>query len=153
MLDQATQKLQPGKRTRPRVAGLIPTPAEPIADDMQTALTERQALIETAARQLLHDAQEAGAAWVAWFGQPSSRAEARERWEAHAATVALYRYRYEITSPSPLGDAKAITLADQTVEYRAAQTALARAKRVSRQTTTGAQRERQQEVGRSHHRL
>src|SRR5690606_32540402 len=119
--------------------------------DMQTALTERQALIETAARQLLHDAQEAGAAWVAWFGQPSSRAEARERWEAHAATVALYRYRYEITSPSPLGDAKAITLADQTVEYLAAHTALVRAKLYSRQPTPSTQRTRSTARGRSPH--
>lgn len=126
VLDQATQQLRSGKRARARVAGLIPTPAAPIADDMQTALTERQTLIETAARQLLHDAQEAGAAWVARLGQPSSRLEARERWDAHAATVALYRYRYDITSPSPLGDAKAITTADQAAEYRAATTALRR---------------------------
>ncbi|WP_390466934.1 MobF family relaxase, partial [Microbacterium sp. MTN4-12] len=90
ILDQATQKLPPGKRTKARVAGLIPTPAEPIADDMQTALTQRQMLIETAARGLLHDAQEAGAAWVTKLGQPGLRIEARERWEAHAATIALY---------------------------------------------------------------
>ncbi|WP_390178940.1 MobF family relaxase, partial [Microbacterium sp. MTN4-26] len=89
ILDQATQKLPPGKRTKARVAGLIPTPAEPIADDMQTALTQRQMLIETAARGLLHDAQEAGAAWVTKLGQPGLRIEARERWEAHAATIAL----------------------------------------------------------------
>ncbi|MEU3332663.1 hypothetical protein ACF046_11565 [Glutamicibacter creatinolyticus] len=93
MLDQAIPKLRPGKRTRARVAGLIPAPAEPISDDMQTALTKRPTLIETVARRLLHDAQEAGAAWVARLGQPSSRLEARERWEAHAATVSLYRYR------------------------------------------------------------
>ena len=87
MLDQATQKLRPGKRTRARVAGLIPVPAEPIADDMQTALTERQTLIQTAARRLLHDAQEAGAAWVARLGQPSSRLEAREQWELGPARM------------------------------------------------------------------
>lgn len=149
MLDQATQKFRPSKRTRARIAGLIPTPAEPIADDMQTALTERRALIEAAAHGLLRDAQEAGAAWVARLGQPSSRPEARERWEAHAATVALYRYRYEITGSTALGDAKATT-ADQAAEYRVAQTALARAKRVARQTAAGAHRERQQEVSRSH---
>lgn len=132
MLDQATQKLPPGKRTRARVAGLIPTPADPIADDMQTALNERQALIEAAARELLHDAREAGAAWVARLGQLSSRPEARERWEAHAATVALYRYRYEITGSSPLGDAKTVLTADQAAEYRAAQVALRGAQRANR---------------------
>lgn len=124
MLDQATQKLRPGKRTRARVIGLIPTPAEPIADDMQTALNERQALIEAAARKLLHDAREAGAAWVARLGQLSSRPEARERWEAHAATVALYRYRYEITGPAPLGDPNIVRGPDQAAEYRAGQAAL-----------------------------
>lgn len=134
MLNQATQKLRPGKRTRARVAGLIPTPAEPIADDMQTALIERHALIEAAARQLMHDAQEAGAAWVARLGHPGSRPEARVRWEAHAATVALYRYRYEINGTSPLGEAKAVTTADQAAERRAAQTALARARHIARPT-------------------
>lgn len=124
MLDQATQKLRPGKRTRARVIGLIPTPAEPIADDMQTALNERQALIEAAARELLHDAREAGAAWVARLGQLSSRPEARERWQAHAATVALYRYRYEITGPAPLGDPNIVRGPDQAAEYRAGQVAL-----------------------------
>lgn len=124
MLDQATQQLRPGKRTRERVAGLIPTPAAPIADDMQTALTERQALIEAAARGLLHDAQEVGAAWVARLGQPGSRPEVRERWEAHAAAVALYRYRYEITGSAPLGDPNAVRRLEQAAEYRAGQLAL-----------------------------
>ncbi len=134
MLDQATQKLRPGKRTRARVAGLIPTPAEPIADDMQLALTERQALIEAGARGLLRDAQEAGAVWVSRLGQPGSRPEARERWEAHAATVALYRYRYEITGPSPLGDAQSVRTPEQAAENRTAQSALARLRQLSTRT-------------------
>jgi hypothetical protein len=132
-LDQATQQLPPGKRTRVRVAGLIPTPAEPIAEDMQTALTQRQALIETAARGLVRDAQEAEAAWVVRLGQPSARPEAKERWEVHASTVALYRYRHEITSASPLGEAKDAISADQFAEYRAALNAQSQAARVVRQ--------------------
>ncbi len=127
MLDQASQKLRPGKRTWARVAGLIPTPAESLADDIQTALTERQALIEAGARELLHDAQDAGAAWVTKLGQPGSRSEARERWKAHATIVALYRYRHEVTGTAPLGDAKAVTTADQTAEYRFAQAEVASA--------------------------
>lgn len=153
MLDQATQKLRPGKRTRARVAGLIPVPAEPIADDMQTALTERQTLIETAARRLLHDAQEAGSAWVARLGQPSSRLEARERWQRHAATVALYRYRYEITGSSPLGDAKTIATADQAAEYRAAKTALGGVQRAGQQSTTQPSERARQREARHTHRL
>ncbi|CVN70433.1 Dtr system oriT relaxase [Streptococcus pneumoniae] len=147
MLDQATQQLRPGRRTRARVAGLIPTPAEPIAEDMQTALTQRQALIETAARKLLNDAQDAGAAWVTKLGLPGLRIEARERWETHAATVALYRYRYDVAGPSPLGDAKATTTADQATEYHAAQTALARTRR-SAQRTYAPERRRQREINR-----
>ncbi|MFT4052447.1 MAG: conjugal transfer protein, partial [Microbacterium sp.] len=148
MLDQATQQLRPGKRVRVRVAGLIPTPAAPIADDMQTALTERQTLIEAAARKLLHGAQDAGAAWVARLGQPGPRPEARERWEAHAATVALYRYRHEITGPSPLGDAKDVATADQAAEYRAAQVALARTRGSAQQHAPRPERQQQREVGR-----
>ncbi|WP_437584290.1 MobF family relaxase [Paramicrobacterium sp. CJ85] len=128
MVDQANQKLRPGKRTRTRVAGLIPTPAEPMADDMRAALAERQALIEAAARGLVRDAQEAGAAWVTRLGQSSSRPEALERWEAHAATVALYRDRYEITGPAPLGDPHAVRGPDQAAEYRVGQLALRRIK-------------------------
>lgn len=138
MLDQATQKLRPGKGTRVRVAGLIPTPAEPIADDMQTALTERQALIEAAARGLLHDAQESGAAWVTKLGQPGSRPEARERWEAHATTVALYRYRYDISGPAPLGDPHAVRSPDQAAEYRVGQLALRQIKMSVRHEDEGA---------------
>jgi conjugative relaxase-like TrwC/TraI family protein len=153
MLDQATQKLLPGKRTKARVAGLIPTPAEPIADDMQTALTERQALIEAAARGLLHDAQAAGAAWVARLGQPSSRVEARERWEAHAATVALYRYRYEIADPSPLGDTKTIATAGQAAEYRAAQAAFGGVQRAAQRSTMRPTERAHQREARHMHRI
>src|SRR5699024_635241 len=124
MLDQATQKLRPGKRARARVAGLIPTPAEPIADDMRAALAQRQELIETAARQLLQDAEDVGDAWVARLGRPSTRPEERERWEAHAATVALYRYRYGITGPAPLGDPNAVRGPDHAAEYRGGRFAL-----------------------------
>lgn len=50
MLDQSTQQLRPGKLTTARVAGLIRMPAEPIADDMQPALTELQRVAEPAVR-------------------------------------------------------------------------------------------------------
>ena len=149
MLDQATQKLRPGKRTRVRVAGLIPTPAEPIANDMQTALTERRALIETAARQLVQDALDASADWTKRLGAASVPQSERKSWTAHVAAIALYRHRYDITGPSPVGDGQKIKTTEQAAEYRAAQVALARAKRLSRQTTAAVQQERRQEVGRA----
>ena len=124
MLDQATAQLRPGKHRRARVAGLIATPAQPIPDDMQAALTERQALIEARARQLVAEAQDAGAAWVSRLGTPRPQARARKQWQTHAATVALYRHRYDIDSPAPLGDAKEIRTAEQAAEYRAARAAL-----------------------------
>ncbi len=107
----------------------------------------RADLIEAAARKLLYDAEDAGTAWIMKLGQPSSRLEMRERWEAHAATVALYRHCYEITSPTQLGDAKAITTADQAAEYRAAQTVLARTRRGA-QRPYALKRRRQQEIDR-----
>jgi len=142
MIDQATQRLPQGKNARGRsVAGLIPAPAEPVAGDMQIALTERQRLIEAGARLLLRDAQEAGAAWVSRLGQPGSRSEARERWEAHAATVALYRYRFKTTGQNPLGSGKVSRTAEQIVEYRAAAAALRRVEALGRRHDTSSRPE------------
>ncbi len=106
----------------------------------------RADLIEAAAPAVMAT-RGRGTAWIMKLGQPSSRLEMRERWEAHAATVALYRHCYEITSPTQLGDAKAITTADQAAEYRAAQTVLARTRRGA-QRPYALKRRRQQEIDR-----
>lgn len=127
MLDQATQQLRPGKRTGARVAGLIPTPAEPVADDMQTALAQRQALIEAAARRVLRSAVDAGERWIKQLGPIPRAGRARTTWVAHATTITLYRHRYEITGRAPLGNPNGITKAPQAAEYRTASAALRRA--------------------------
>ena len=132
MLDQATTQLPRGRGRSRSVAGLIATPAEPINEDMQTALTDRQVLIETAARKLVREAQEAGAAWLARLGKPPTQPRQREQWLAHAATVALYRHRYDITDPTPLGAPKSIKIAEQTAEYRAAYARMERARQLGR---------------------
>lgn len=132
MLDQATTQLPRGRGRSRSVAGLIAFPAEPINEDMQTALTDRQVLIETAARNLVREAQEAGAAWLARLGKPPAQPRQREQWLAHAATVALYRHRYDITDPTPLGAPKSIKIAEQTVEYRAAYARVERARQLGR---------------------
>ncbi|HLR84094.1 MAG TPA: AAA family ATPase, partial [Nocardioidaceae bacterium] len=147
MLDQATQKLRPGKRARARVAGLIPTPAEPIADDMRAALAQRQELIETAARQLLQDAEDVGEAWVARLGRPSSRPEGRERWQAHAAAIALYRHRHNISATSPLGGNGGETTTIEISERRAAHNALTRLGQLSRPTGADHSARREPTVG------
>lgn len=131
MLDQATQQLRPGQRKRARVAGLIPTPAEPIADDMRAALAQRQELIETTAWQLARDAQEVRAEWVIRLGKPPTQPRSREQWLAHAATIALYRHRHDLTGPTPLGDPKGIKSAEQAAEYRVVRPALRSARAIS----------------------
>lgn len=51
---------------------------------------------------------------------------------AGAASIALYRYRYDISGPSPLGDAKSIRTPEQAAEHRVAQAALARLRRLTK---------------------
>lgn len=151
MLDQATAQLRPGKNRRSRVAGLIATPAQPIPEDMQAALTERQALIEARARRLVEDAQEAGAAWVSRLGTPRPQARAREQWLSHAATVALYRHRYDIDSPAPLGDAKEIRTAEQAAEHRAARAALSQLQRLAEASADVRHRRNSPRADQGHH--
>ncbi|WP_246846642.1 MobF family relaxase [Humibacter ginsenosidimutans] len=130
-IDRATAKLgQRRAATTRRVAGLIPIPAGPIPDDMRAALTERQTLIETAARKLLQIAIHARENWTTRVGPPPTNQRARRVWSAHAATIALYRWRYDITGPAPLGNPKDITSAQQAIEYRTASVTLLRARQI-----------------------
>ncbi len=126
-LDRATLN-QATRRTanRRRVAGLIPAPAEPVSDDMRAALAERQELIESAAGRLLYHAISEGEPWIKRLGTPGKDTRSRNLWTRHATTVALYRHRYGIADPKPLGEAKRIASAQQAVEYRYASAALRR---------------------------
>lgn len=123
MLDQATSQLPPGKNRRRRVAGLIATPAQPMSEDMQTVLDERQALIEAAARRALHHALDAGEGWTKRIGRPPVTGRTHTAWLAHATTIALYRQRHGVEGVSPLGNPKDITNAQQNAEYRIASAA------------------------------
>ena len=144
-IDHATTNLAQGRGPRPRrVAGLIPTPAEPIPDDMQAALTERRQLIEAAVRRALHHALDASQDWTKQLGRVPTARRARGVWLDHATTVALYRHRYEVTGPAPLGNPKNITNAQQAAEYRTAYAALRRALSVGEPfDDTGPRREAQ----------
>lgn len=126
-IDHATTTARAGggARTR-RVVGLIPVPAEPISQDMQVALGERQQLIEAAARQELQHAVDVGEGWIKRRGPTPRARRARTTWVAHATTIALCRHRYEITGRAPLGNPKGITKAGQAAEYRTASAALRR---------------------------
>lgn len=127
MLDEATRRLPHGRPiTSDRVAGLIPKPAKPVAERMQPPLAEREARIETAAQELVHEAINSGAAWVSRLGAAGGVPRDRTQWFGLAATVALYRYRYEITGPAPLGDPEEVSHPEQAAEQRVAQVAHAR---------------------------
>lgn len=127
MLDQATRRLPHGRRPAPRrVAGLIATPAQPLDEQMKAALTQRETLIETATQTLVSEAVENNPQWVARLGNPGQGTQRQARWSELAGTIALYRYRHDITTPTPLGDPQQVTYPEQAAERRAAQTALSR---------------------------
>lgn len=149
-IDQATMHLPEGRSTRARrVAGLIATPTEPIPNDMQAALSERAALIEAAAQQALHRAINAGEDWTARIGRPSANRCARTAWLTAAATIALYRHRYDVTGAAPLGNPKDITKAQQSAEYRAASAALRRAQSAGERSAQPTPRRDAQKVDQS----
>src|SRR5699024_7589906 len=65
-----------------------------------------------------------GSPWVSGLG--AFRPQARAQWLTYAATVALYRHRYDITGPTLLGSRASITSVQQAVEHCATITALRR---------------------------
>lgn len=111
---------RPGPR---RVAGLLPRSVGPMDDDMRAALVQRQQLIERAAQELAIADLEAGAAWTKRLGTPSRDPRDQAAWFRRATTIRLYRERYGITGPSPLGNPDQIKGLEQAYEYRAARAA------------------------------
>ena len=132
LLDEATNQLPRRWNARPRVASLIPTPAGYFTDDVRKALDDRRKLIEAAALRLAMDAEGACPSWLTPLGRPSADHAARTAWLAEIATVALYRYRYDINDHTPLGVIANVRSADQLAELRAAQLAITRARALSR---------------------
>lgn len=124
---------RPGPR---RVAGLLPRPVGPMGDDMRAALVQRQQLIERAAQELAIADLEAGAAWTKRLGTPSRDPRDQAAWFRRATTIRLYRERYGITGPAPLGNPDQIKGLEQAYEYRAARAAYERARFVANQHET-----------------
>jgi hypothetical protein len=150
LIDRATLNRPSGRGARRRrVAGLLPTPAEPIAQDMQTALNERAALIEASARQAVRQAVGEGEGWTSRLGNPPRSRRDRAAWFAHAATIALYRHRYDIAGPAPLDNPKDITKPQQATEYRAAYAALRQARGLAERHEGDTRRRSGPEVDRS----
>lgn len=150
LIDRATLNRPSGRGARRRrVAGLLPTPAEPIAQDMQTALDERAALIEASARRTVRQAIGEGEAWISRLGRPPRSRRDRSTWFAHATTIALYRHRYDISGPAPLDNPKDITKAQRATEYRAARAALRKARALAERQEGDTYRRSGPEVDRS----
>lgn len=90
---------------------------------MRVALGQREDLITAAACTALDEAVEHGATWVTQLGTPGTSARDREQWRGHAATIALYRQRYDIHGPAPLGVSEKAPSPQQAGELRAVQAA------------------------------
>lgn len=106
-----------------RVAGLLPLPAGDMPEDMRAAIIERAQLIEQRAQRLLVADLETGAAWITHLGAPGPSTHDQAAWSRAAATIRLYRERYDITGPSPLGNPDQVKGLEQAYEYRAARAA------------------------------
>lgn len=137
MLDEATNKLPQRRSLRPRVAGLIPTPPDSCIDVVREALEDRRRRIEAAAFRLVVDAEGSHASWLTLLGSPNVGSSARNAWLTEAATVALYRFRYDINDQTLLGVVANVESAEQAAERRAAQLAITRAQALSRSSTPG----------------
>jgi conjugative relaxase-like TrwC/TraI family protein len=117
-----------------RVAGLLPRPIGAMPADMRAALAQRQQLVEQHALQLTLADLEAGAAWTKRLGTPSR--DEQVSWLRLATTIRLYRERYEVTGPAPLGNPDQVEGLEQEYEYRAARAAYDRARLITSQQQT-----------------
>ncbi|TAM68559.1 MAG: conjugal transfer protein [Microbacteriaceae bacterium] len=119
---------QPAPR---RVAGLLPRPIGAMPAGMRAALAQRQQLIEQHAQQLTLADLKADAAWMKRLGTPSR--DEQTSWLRAATTIRLYRARYDVAGPSPLGNPDQVNGLEQAYEYRAARAAHDRARFITSQ--------------------
>lgn len=119
-------------RQAPRlIAGLIPHASGITDPEMHQALTERETLIEQRAGTLLTHALDEDEPWTAALG-PTPEGAAASRWRECGRIVAAYRDRYQITDDTPLGPEAGSDA--QKIDAARVETALKRAKQLSRQT-------------------
>ncbi|KDA06384.1 conjugal transfer protein [Microbacterium sp. CH12i] len=128
----ATARPAGSGRTRkvPRlIAGLVPEAMGPVADDMRQALDERRDLITQRADAVLGEAFVDDAQWIASLGEAPAAASGRERRQLAARTIAAYRDRYAVTTPSPLGLRPEATA--QRIDHARAEAALTEIRRMN----------------------
>lgn len=93
-------------RKAPRlIAGLIPEATGSMTAEMGQTLNERRELIRQRADAVLDQALTARHEWTQELGKVPDEAKAAALWRQQARTVAAYRDRYGITTPTPLGPA------------------------------------------------
>ncbi|WOF24755.1 MobF family relaxase [Microbacterium betulae] len=129
---KATARPGGSGRTRkaPRlIAGLIPEATGTMPSEMRQALAERRNLIETRTDALLDNALTEKHEWITKLGVQPKQARAAHEWRNAARTIAVYRDRYGVTGPPPLG-APAET-ETQKLDAARARAALDRARRLS----------------------
>lgn len=95
-----------GSRRRPAegfIAGLIPAARGPLPVEYESALVEREHLIQARAEALAAEAVQRCEPWARRLGTPPGDPDVRARWMREVTTVAAYRDRYRIGGPSALG--------------------------------------------------
>ena len=85
------------------IVGLIPLADGPMSTEMKSALTQRQALIESRATALAESVVERNEPWLRRLGPPPTVDAARRAWLHEVTTVAAYRDRYQVSERSTLG--------------------------------------------------
>ncbi|QAV69231.1 conjugal transfer protein [Salinibacterium sp. UTAS2018] len=131
----ATARPAGSGRTRkaPRlIAGLVPEAMGSVADDMRKALDERHGLITQRADTVLDKDIADGVQWIAQLGEPPAAASRREGWRLAARTIAAYRDRYSVATPSPLGLRPEATA--QRIDHSRAEAALNEIRRMNAAT-------------------
>ncbi|GAA3528306.1 hypothetical protein AFL01nite_02490 [Aeromicrobium flavum] len=88
------------------IAGLLPAARGPMDEDMNTALTERERLIESRSRSLAETAVGRNEPWLAKLGDRPNDPTQGAQWLKAASTVAAYRERWSIEGLSILGHAR-----------------------------------------------
>jgi hypothetical protein len=112
------------------IVGLLPVAEGQMSLEMSTALTARQALMETRATTLALQAVEADEPWLKRLGTPPKAGAARTRWLDQATTVAAYRDRYQVDTSSALDEPRTEA---QKLDAARAQQAIRRARAIAQQ--------------------
>lgn len=85
------------------IAGLIPAARGQMPVEYESALAERERMIEARAGVLAHESLQRRESWVRRLGSPPDDPDGRTRWMREVIVVAAYRDRYGIDGPGVLG--------------------------------------------------